>query len=168
MEQPLLPSALDVLASTPATLRALLGGLPDNVTSASGDEGWSPKDVVAHMLSTHGPALIERVRTIVEQKGARVPNVDEQATLERSGLRSQPLPALLDEFARRRAQDIGWLRALTPEALVRTGQHEIAGAVSAADIVHHVAWHDLLHIGQICRMLAAPLHERRGAMRAFS
>ncbi len=167
-EQPLLPAALGVIASTPTTLRGLMGGLPEDVTSAPGEEGWSPKDVLAHVLSVHGPALVERVRLIAEQDNPPIPNVDEQAVLERSGLRARPVGALLDEFARERAEAVAWMRALAPEALSRTGRHSIAGDVSAADIIHHVAWHDLLHVEQVCRMLAAPLHERRGAMRQFT
>ena len=59
------------------------------------------------------------------------------------------------------------LRALTPDDLTRPGQHSVAGEVRIADIVHHIAYHDLLHIGQVAGLLAAPIEQRRGAMRMF-
>lgn len=167
MTDTLLSAALDVLAATPATMRALLGGLPDEMTAAPGLEGWSARDVVAHVLSVNGPTLVDRVRLIVERDDPPIPNVDEQATLERSGLRGKQLKTLLDEFARQRGGAVMWLRNLQAESLARTGEHAVAGVVSAADVIFHVAWHDLLHVEQLCRLLAPALDERRGAMRAF-
>ena len=164
---PTLPAALDVLASTPATLRALLGGLPETAVSAAGDEGWSPKDVLAHLLSLNGPALLDRVRPIMELDEPPIPNVDEAEVLERSGLRLLPVATLLDDFARRRADAVAWLRGLPPPALSRSGVHSTAGRVTVANLIHHLAWHDLLHVSQVCRLLAAPIDERRGAMQIF-
>jgi len=168
MGDPLLSQTLDVFASTPAALRSLLAHLPDAVTSAAGDEGWSPKDVVAHLLSLNGPTLLDRIRPILERDEPAIPSVDEMATLEASGLRLLPLQVLLDDFARVRADAVAWLRGLPPDAFSRAGLHSVAGRVTVADLVHHKAWHDLLHVQQVCRMLAGPLDERRGAMRMFS
>jgi len=165
--EPLLPAALDVLASTPATLRGLLGAMPESAVSAPGDEGWSPKDVLAHLASLNGPALVDRVGPILEQDEPPIPNIDEATVLERSGLRTLPITAVLDDFARQRAEAVAWLHGLPPSALSRCGVHSVAGRASVADLIHHVAWHDLLHVEQICRLLAAPLHERRGAMQIF-
>ncbi|MBI5285000.1 MAG: DinB family protein [Chloroflexi bacterium] len=168
MDNALHPSALAVLVAAPATLRGLLGSLPDEVVAAHGGEGWSPKDVVAHLLSLTGPTLIDRVRPMIEQDHPLIPSIDEHAVLERSGLRALTLDALLDELARQRDDAVAWLRGLPADALARTGQHGTAGRVTVADIIHHKAWHDLLHIGQVCRMLAVPLDERRGVMRQFT
>ena len=163
----LLPSALDVFGSTPATLRALLGKLPDDAVSAPGDEGWSAKDVVAHLVSLYGPTLVNRIRPILERDEPPIPSADEAALLEASGLRRKPLAELLDELDRQRRDAVAWLRGLSDEQLRRVGIHSEAGRVSVADLIHHKAWHDLLHVEQVCRLLAAPLDERRGAMRMF-
>jgi hypothetical protein len=166
--EPMLPAALDVLASTPETLHALLGALSDAAVSAPGDEGWSPKDVLAHLTSLNGPAIMDRLRPILEENLPPIANIDEAALLERSELRHLPVAALLDDFAHRRMESVAWLRGLQPAAFLRSGVHSIAGTVTVADIIHHLAWHDLLHLEQICRLLAAPLNERRGAMRTFT
>ncbi len=66
-------AALDVYAATPATLRALLAALPEDLTSAPADAGWSPHDVVAHLASLTGLTLVGRVRAIVEQDDPEIP-----------------------------------------------------------------------------------------------
>jgi hypothetical protein len=161
-------TAFDVIASTPATLRGLLEALPDDVTSWPADEGWSPRDVVAHLASLDPLTLVGRVRAIVEQDNPVLPDInDEHAVLEGSGLRGRPLGSVLDQMARQRAEALVWLRALTPQQLARTGRHSTVGPLTAAEIIHHKAWHDLLHVQQICRMLAIPLDAGSGAMRQF-
>jgi uncharacterized damage-inducible protein DinB len=161
------PATLGVLASTPAALRSLLASLPASTVEEPGAEGWSAKDVVAHMLSIESQALQGRVMLIVQADDPAIPNIDEDATLATSGMRDWPLAKLLDEFALRRAAAVEKLSDLGAEELARVGSHSAAGAVSAADVVHHVAFHDLLHIGQITRLICAPIDERRGAMRMF-
>ena len=95
-----------------------------------------------------------------------VPNVDEHATLEASGMRAWPLARLLDKYEAARAESMQWLGALTPDQLARSGRHASAGAIRIADVMHHVAYHDLLHLGQITQKLYAPVEPRRGAMGA--
>jgi hypothetical protein len=160
-------TAFDVIASTPATLRGLLEALPDDVTSRPADEGWSPRDVVVHLASLDPLTLVGRVRAIVEQDDPLIPDVDEHAVLDASGLRTRPLAQVLDQMARGRTEALAWLRGLSAETLARTGRHAVVGPLSAAEIIHHKAWHDLLHVQQICRMLAIPLDAGSGAMRQF-
>ena len=127
-------SAFDVLAQTLVTLRALLSTVPQEVVEAPADEGWSPKDVVAHLLATLPSTVVDRVRLILDADDPPLPNVDEQEALHSSGLRPKPLDELLDELERRRAEVVAWLRELTPEQLERTGRHEVAGEISIADL----------------------------------
>jgi hypothetical protein len=48
-----LDDTVAILARTPASLTALLEGLPDSWTSATeGDKTWSPYDVIGHLI--HG------------------------------------------------------------------------------------------------------------------
>ena len=162
---PLVPSTLDVMARTPATLRALLGGLPDHVVTMPGAEGWSPRDVVAHLASIQQPALLDRIATILGGDMPPVPNVDEAATLAASGFRERDAGELLMIFEGERAGAIERLRSLNEDDLGRQGRHEIAGAISVADVIHHIAYHDLAHVRQVCALLEHPIEAMRGAMR---
>lgn len=124
------PSVLTTLERTPSILRALLEGMPVDAIEAQGPGGWSPRDVVAHLLSIHHAANVQRVKWILENDNPVVPNVDEEATLESSGMRIWPLPKLLDEYAAARAESMVWLRALAPDDFTRTGRHEVAGVIA--------------------------------------
>jgi len=161
------PGTLDVLAGTPATLRALLAGIPEEALSAPGAEGWSARDVVAHLASIQRTANVQRVRLMIEHDNPLIPNVDEEETLAASGLRSRPTADALATFERERGEAMAMLRSLTAEDLLRRGRHQVAGDLTVADIVHHIAYHDLLHVGQVAALLAAPIEQRRGAMRMF-
>src|SRR5207237_116945 len=66
---------IDVLASTPATLRALLLSLPNEIVETPGAEGWSPRDVVAHLLARHDDALVGRVRAMLDQDDPVIPDI---------------------------------------------------------------------------------------------
>lgn len=161
----LFPSTLATLERTPTVLRELMLGLPDTALDAKGPEGWSAHDVLAHLLSIHYKANVQRVHLIVENDNPAIPNVDEDEVLRESGMQAWPVSRLLDEYAEARAGVVAWLRTLPSGAFHRTGQHSVAGEISAADVLHHIAYHDLLHVGQIAKLLYAPLEERRGRMR---
>jgi DinB superfamily len=160
-------SAIEVLESTPGTLRALLGSLPESATTQAGPEGWSPRDVLAHLISVQPPALVERIRLMVENDDPPVPNVDEDAVLASSGLRDRPVSELLDRFERERRDAMTWLKGLPPEAFAKGGQHSVAGRITAADQLNHFAYHDLAHTRQIVSLLIPRLERSRGAMSEF-
>lgn len=160
-------ATIQILTSTPAVLRTMLAAVPDELVAETGAEGWSAKDVVAHLLSISPKASLERVRLMLEQDVPAIPNMDEDEVLVASGMRSWPIPRLLDGLAEERAGRMARLAGLSAEQLARTGRHQMAGLISVADVLNHVAYHDLLHIGQIASLLAAPIEAQRGAMRMF-
>ena len=157
-------SAIEVLESTPAALRALLGTLPEAAANEPGPEGWSPSDVVAHLISVQQPALVERIRLMVEGEEPPVPNIDEDEALASSGLRGNPIGELLDRFEDERRDAMRWVRELAPESFARGGQHEVAGRITAAEQLNHFAYHDLAHVRQIVALLIPRLERSRGAM----
>ena len=157
-------SAIEVLESSPATLRALLGTMPEAAARAAGPEGWSPADVLAHLISVQQPALVERIRLIVEEDEPPIPNVDEDEALASSGLRGKPIAELLDRFESERRGAMAWVKGLAPESFARGGRHEVAGRITAADQLNHFAYHDLAHIRQIVSLLIPRLERARGAM----
>src|SRR6185503_13153554 len=55
-----------ILARTPASLRALLDGLPDTwVTATEGGKTWSPYDVIGHLIHGERTDWITRARHIL-------------------------------------------------------------------------------------------------------
>ncbi|HJM88236.1 MAG TPA: DinB family protein [Dehalococcoidia bacterium] len=161
------PETIDVLANAPEAFHSMLGGLPASVIEAPGEEGWSPRDLVGHVLTVEASGFIDRVRAIVEQDGPAIENIDEHELLAASGVRERPLPDILREFNDRRAASVAYIRALSPEQLARTGAHSVVGEISAADIIHHIASHDCAHIAHAANLIKDGLNAHRGPMQAF-
>ena len=46
------PGTLEVIRATAPALRTMLAELPESVTATRGAEGWSPQDIVAHLVVT--------------------------------------------------------------------------------------------------------------------
>ncbi len=158
-------STLGVLWNTPFVLRSLLGGQPDEVLDRANEEGWTPKHVLAHLLTAEGPPFVDRIRGMLE--GEDIANIDEQTLLDDSGYLARDAAGLLRDFERARRTDVDWLRTLSDDELGRTARHELAGDLAVTDVIHHIAFHDLLHLRQISEMLMPALDERRGALRMF-
>jgi hypothetical protein len=160
-------TATEVLAATPAALRTLLRGAPAVALETPIDEGWSVKDVVAHLLDAQGVAFAERIRRILAEDRPRIRPIDPSARLRERAYASWPLERLLDEFERTRAEDIELLRSLSRGQLDRAGEHEQAGDVTVSNLAHYCAVHDMTHLAQIARMLQAQLLEHAGGMAMF-
>lgn len=161
----LIAGTLDVLAGTPAAMRGLLGALPDEIATRPADEGWSPRDVLAHVLSVQPWALAHRVQLMLDADDPAIPGIDEAEALARSGFRERPVSWLLSEFERMRQQHLAPLRALGFEQLGRSGRHEQLGTITVANVLHHMAFHDLGHLQQITATLQPVYDEGRGRMR---
>jgi len=63
-----LQEAVPILRQTPATLRSLLGELPDRWVESSGDRShWHPYDILGHLIHGERADWIPRARIILEQ-----------------------------------------------------------------------------------------------------
>ncbi len=167
MTAPILPEALAVLASTPVVLRALLASHDAATIESPNADGWSTKDVVAHILDAEGIAFADRMQAILDRDRPYITSIDPPARLDALGYRTRTLADLLADLERQRAEHIVWLRALTPAQLGRAGEHDHAGEITVADIAHQWAYHDLQHLQQIAQMLQSPLVTRMGNTRKF-
>ena len=165
---PLTPGTIDTLARTPAVLESLLNGLPDATLTTPDAEGWSARDVVAHLRIINRLGLRERLELMLRDApgpgGPFLPDVNEHQSLAASGYRDLPTLELLTAFAAERAATVAWLRGLDEADLARSGRHEFAGPVTATHLLHHMAFHDLMHVAQAANLVAAPLSAARGPM----
>ena len=164
-EDSLAPGTLTFMAAMPAVLQTLFARQSQDILGRRGREGWSPKDVLAHLISIQQPALVDRVKAMLDRDLPLLPNVDEHETLEQAGLRDRPTQELLQTFTKQRGKAMRFLESLGQEEMRRRGSHELAGEISVADAIHHMGYHDLLHLAQISNLLAEAIEMRRGAMR---
>jgi len=150
-----------ILTRTPATLDALLRGLPTVwVRSNEGKDTWSAFDVVGH--------LMPRVRILLENGEARpFDPFDRFAQFRES--QDKSLDQLLDEFARLRRQSVVDLQALNlqHEDLSRRGRHPALGVVTLSQLLATWAVHDLTHVHQLSRVMAHQYRDAVGPWTAY-
>jgi hypothetical protein len=164
-----LSDGIAVLERTPATLRALLSGLPANWTDATEGPGtWSPFVVVGHMIHGERTDWIPRAQIILAQGASRrFTPYDRLAQFDDSEGKS--LEGLLDEFAALRAANLATLREwrLDDARLSLQGEHPAFGPVSLRQLLATWVAHDLGHIVQISRVMAKQYREAVGPWREY-
>jgi hypothetical protein len=161
--------AVDILARTPATLDAMLRGLPDGWIGAhEGGETWSPFDVLGHLIHGEQTDWLPRAKIILAYGESRpFDRFDRLAQFAASGGRT--LDGLLDEFAAIRRTNLRELAALglTDADLNRRGTHPELGTVTLGQLLATWMAHDLDHIVQISRVLARQYSDEVGPWRAY-
>jgi DinB superfamily len=160
-------TVLDVLDATPRMLRTLCGSASEAALSTPLDKDWSPKHIVAHILDVEDIAFMQRIRRIVEEERPFIRSIRPTERIDEAGYMERPLVDLLDELQRRRREDIAWIRSIEPSRLDRIGEHDEAGEITASNIVHYWATHDLTHLHQLALMLRTSLAPRVGNMSRF-
>jgi len=145
-----------VLARTPASLDALLRGLPEFWTHRNeGGETWTAFDIVGHLIFADRTDWMPRLRRILND-GEAVPfdPFDRFGQIRES--QGKTLAQLLTEFAKVRHECLMELQALNLQAqdLDRRGKHPALGALSASELLAMWAVHDLNHIHQLSRVMA--------------
>ncbi|HTK95655.1 MAG TPA: DinB family protein [Terriglobales bacterium] len=151
-----LDDTIALLARTPAALNALLRDLPDSWTRRNeGEKTWSAYDIVGHLIHGEKTDWIPRARRILHS-GESVPfdKFDREAQFRDS--EGKTLPALLDEFARLRAENLALLRGmkLQPADLAKRGMHPALGSVTLSELLAGWPVHDLTHLHQLSRVMA--------------
>ncbi len=169
MSAPFLEESLAVLTRTPATLDAMLRGLPEPWTVATEGPGtWSPYVVVGHLIHGERADWMPRLEIILEHGPNRpFDPFDREAQFVESA--RKPLASLLDEFAGLRRDNLVRLRALNlqPSHLELKGSHPALGPVTARQLLATWTAHDLAHILQVSRVMAKRYREEVGPWAEF-
>lgn len=164
-----LADAIAVLSRTPATLNALLRGLPDVwLRGNEGKDTWNAFDVVGHLISGERTDWMPRVGIMLENGEAGLFDpFDRFAQLKES--QDKSLEELLDEFARLRRKNLTALQALNlqHEDLARRGKHPALGVVTLSELLATWAVHDLTHVHQLSRVMAHQYRDTVGPWRAY-
>ena len=161
--------AVAILSRTPATVDALLRGLPDEWTHASeGGDTWSPYDVVGHLIHADLTNWLPRARVILAHGESRAFD-DFDRVGQNARARGRSVGELLDEFAAVRRDSLRQLAALvlTEADLDRRGQHPALGVVTLRQLLSTWVVHDLDHVMQITRVLGKQYSDAVGPWRAY-
>ena len=149
--------SMEILERTPAILNALLRGISDDwISNNEGPETWSPYDIIGHLIHGEKTDWIPRMEIILSGSGERrFEKFDRFAQFEAS--KGKTSDALLDEFIALREKNLLLLSSknLQEDDLAKTGIHPAFGEVTLAQLLATWAVHDLNHIAQISRVMAA-------------
>ena len=153
--------ALDLMAATPAVLRAYFqAASPERLGQPAAPDGWSPAELLHHMLRIETALINRRVQLMLEQENPEFPGPQPASD-------DRPVGTKLAEWERARAENLALLRSLTPEHLARTGRHPRWGAISVREHVCEWAYHDLDHLRQLMEMFQADLHGEIGVFQGL-
>jgi hypothetical protein len=161
------PAARALIRSTPVVLRTLFEGVPDDVLLAPNEEGWSLKDIVAHLHDAESIAFVERIQRMLDEARPFIRSIDPPARLMDGGYAARGLAELLDHLERLRAEHVAWLDTLSVADLQRSGEHDVVGVITVSDVAHQWAAHDMAHLRQIARMIQEHLAPLMGNTRGF-
>lgn len=163
-----LKNAVAVLERTPASLTALLDGLPEAWIKATEGEGtWSPYDVIGHLIHGERTDWIPRARHI--QAGDTRPFESFDRTAQFKESQGKSLGELLEIFANLRRENVPALVGmnLTEADLERKGLHPELGEVTLSQLLATWVVHDLDHVAQIARTMAKAYGEATGPWTAY-
>ncbi len=160
--------AVALLERTPASLRALLDGLPETwVHATEGGDSWSPYDVIGHLIHGEHADWIPRARHILAGERRAFEPFDRTAQF--TGSQGKSLGELLATFADLRRENVDTLRGmnLTEGDLGRRGLHPEFGEVTLGELLATWVVHDLDHVAQVARTMAKVYARATGPWSAY-
>jgi hypothetical protein len=163
-----LEEAVAILERTPATVSALLDGVPETFVRATEGEGtWSPYDVVGHLVNGERTDWMERARHILS--GDPRPFTPFNRTAQFTESEGKTLAELLKSFAELRGRNLAELveMRLGTGDLLRTGRHPDFGEVTLGQLLAAWVVHDLDHVAQLARTMAKVYAEAVGPWAAY-
>jgi DinB superfamily len=158
-----------VLSRTPRVLDAMLSGLSDEwLYGNEGPGTWSPVEVVGHLIINEETNFLSRAKLILSEGAIKtLTPIDMAAHLERFD--EVPVDQLLQLFRELRTENIRMLQSLAPSAadLTKTAIHPKVGLVQLSHVLATWVAHDLIHIGQVSRVMAKQYKQEVGPFLEF-
>ena len=164
-----LDQSIEVLASTPSVLDALLRGKsPQWLHSKKSPDAFSPIDVIGHLMLADETDWLPRARMILEGHAHTPFDPFDRFDFQRL-IAGKSIEALLDDFATLRRQSLQTLTSfnLTEEQLDLPGTHPEFGPVTLRNLLATWVVHDLGHIQQIVKTMSNEYREAVGPWQAY-
>ena len=117
-------------------------------------EKWSVSEIVAHMADTE-IVIGWRIRSILGAPGTPIQAYDQDAWAAAGLYSKRDVTKSLEQFRAVRDANLALYKSLSTEQWKHFGQHAERGEESIERIAQMIAGHDINHISQIERILAA-------------
>ena len=140
------------LASTPATIRALLNGISQTEAQVRPEpDSWSMLEVICHLLDEEINDFRPRLDVILFHSDKDFPPNDPQAWITERRYNERDLQASFEGFIAERAKSLEWLRTLS-DANWDTVYANEYGSIKAGDMLSAWVAHDMLHLRQLVEL----------------
>jgi DinB family protein len=160
---------VELLLSTPASLRALTAGVQRPALRFREDRSaWTIPEVVSHMTDAEIVDWMPRIDIILsDQSDKRFAPFDRTGGFKR--YKGWSLADVLEEFDRLRRLNVEKLLSvrLRSESLERTGIHPDLGTVTLEQLIACWVTHDCAHLAQISRILTRYFGANIGPWKAY-
>lgn len=145
----------DVLGSTADMLARFVAAHSPAVLRTRPFAGkWTPNEIIGHLTDTEC-VLGFRSRLILCEDQPLITPMDQDLWVAGQKFNEREPRELLEFFRHLRRWNLALWTRLTPTELARTGRHAERGVESLTMMIRMYAGHDLSHIDQITRYLAA-------------
>jgi hypothetical protein len=146
---------LKLQAAAPANLAKLLKKVTPAMARKRPAPGkWSIAEIVAHLADTE-VALGWRMRMVVSEPGCTLQPFDQDAWAAAMRYEKRDPRKSIEQYRSLREANVALLKSLAPADWKKSGMHPERGKQTVATIVQMTAGHDLNHLAQIERILAA-------------
>lgn len=144
-----------LLEQTPIILEKLLQStVPDILQWKPSAERWSISEVLAHLVDIE-LMFSERARRMAEETAPQFSEYDQEAAYAAGKYSGGTAKEHLRKFCHERDRTVSMLRYLPGNAAARTGQHNVLGTITLAELMNEWAFHDLGHLRQIAELFRA-------------
>jgi hypothetical protein len=152
---------LQLLSETPYALRRIVTAHPREVLCTRPFPGkWTPTEIIGHLLDSEF-VLGYRTRLILCEERPTILGMDQDLWVAGQRHNERDPVELCDMFTSLRNCNLTQWRRVRPIELERVGLHNERGPESLALMIRMEAGHDLSHLDQIRRYLAAIQAGRR-------
>jgi len=146
---------LDIMSDTPNVLAGIVREHPAEKLRARPFPGkWTPNEILGHLADAE---LVYgyRMRLILCEDNPTILGMDQELWVSGQRHNEREPADLLEMFTGLRLFNLGVWRRMSKHDLERAGQHNERGRETLGDMLPMLAGHDLSHIDQIRRYLAA-------------
>lgn len=146
---------LAVMSETVPAVRAMVRDKPASAFRQRPFPGkWTPNEIVGHLGDAEW-AMGYRTRTVLGDDRPRLTGYDQERWVAEQRHNEREPSELVELFAALRGANLAYWKRLTPAQLERVGLHSERGEESLGLMLRMLAGHDLSHLDQLRRYLAA-------------
>lgn len=150
-----------VQRETPRLLAELIQGAEKSKLTRNPQPGkWSVAQILAHLAESEIVASW-RYRQMLERSGSEIIPFDQERWAEMGDYAGRDPQASLELFRLLREANVRLFARLTPEQWERYGMHAERGKETVRHFARMMAGHDLNHVEQIRRIVAAATPEQK-------